>query len=408
MATLLSPVRLLSVLLLLCAVAVPRPARAQATAADTAAILLDAAKRLELEGRGDAAATVLDYIRTHYATTPAAGEAATRLSQLPSPESPLRRSLRGPGGRTELIVWGTLYGIWAGVAVPAAAGADNPSAYGLGLLVGAPAGFLAARAYGQRVDLTEGAARSITFGGTWGTWQGYGVAKLLGLLEHANHNCYQPPGGTQTCYDAKSTSGKAVVRSMLLGGLAGMGTGAILGQRNEISPGTATATSLAAMWGTGYGVGTAILLDMKGKGPLALAVLGGNAALLGEAAIAPRSRISRERARVISVAGLAGVLAGLGVDVLIRVDNDRVAAGIPMLGGTLGLVMGSAATRSMAPEAAVPGRGAPGGAPGGGALLNVRDGRLGMSVPAATPMLTSDRGRGSGTAVFVPLLSARF
>ena len=182
MATLLYPRRLTLLALLLCALAGPRPARAQA-AADTAAILLDAAARLEREGRGDAAATLLDYIRTHYATTPAAGEAAARLAKAPPRESPLRRTFRGPGGRTELMVWGTTYGIWAGLATPAALGTDNSSAYGLGLLVGAPAGLLIARAYANQVNITEGAARSITFGGTWGTWQGYGVSKLLGLLE---------------------------------------------------------------------------------------------------------------------------------------------------------------------------------------------------------------------------------
>jgi hypothetical protein len=407
MATPLQPPRLACLaLLLLCVLAVPRPARAQATAADTAAILLDAAGRLEREGRGDAAAALLDYIRVHYATTAAAGEAASRLARRPPSESPMRRAFRGPGGRTELMVWGTTYGIWAGLAMPHALGADNKSAYGLGLLLGAPAGLLISRAYASHVNLTEGAARSITFGGSWGTWHGYGVPKLLGLLDHTEHICYQPPGAPQSCYDHKSTSSKAVIRSMLLGGIAGIGAGALVGQRNEVSPGTATASNLAALWGTGYGAGAALLFDMHGKGPLALAVLGGDAALLAEAAIAPRSRISRERARLISVAGLAGGLAGLGVDVLLGVEDEAVAVGIPMVGSTLGLLIGSAATRKMPREEASNA----GGAPGGGALLNVRDGHLGLGVPAVSPLLASARTRGmdSGATILVPVLSARF
>src|SRR5512140_1447387 len=92
-------------LILLGVAAVPRPVFGQA-AADTAAILLDAASRLDREGRGDAAATLLEYIRSHYATTPAAAEAATRLAGRPPAESRIRRELRGPGGRTELMVWG--------------------------------------------------------------------------------------------------------------------------------------------------------------------------------------------------------------------------------------------------------------------------------------------------------------
>ncbi len=147
---------------------------------------------------------------------------------------------------------------------------------------------------------------------------------------------------------------------------------------------------------------TGTLADLKSL------VQGTPAAAGTEAAAAPRTRISRERARLISVAGLAGALAGVGVDVLLSVDNDRVSVGIPMLGSTVGLLVGSAATRNMPREEAMGAGSAPSG---GGALLNVRDGRLGLGVPAVSPMLAGARARGhdgAGAAMLVPVLSARF
>ena len=143
-----------------------------------------------------------------------------------------------------------------------------------------------------------------------------------------------------------------------------------------------------------------------GKAPLAAAVLGGDAALLGAAAAAPVWRLSRERARLISIAGLAGGLAGGGVDLLLRVDNDKVAVAIPMAGAAAGLLLGAASTRSMPADALAPGRS--GGYDPGGALLGVRDGRLSLGVPAPAPVLLRDRTGAPTTAVHVPLLSARF
>ena len=55
-----------------------------------------------------------------------------------------------------------LYGAFLGAAIPAALGADDPEGYGAGLLVGAPLGFFASRAYAKNPAITDGQAGSRT------------------------------------------------------------------------------------------------------------------------------------------------------------------------------------------------------------------------------------------------------
>lgn len=413
MATLLSPApdgrrvrlssRILPLLLLLCALALPVRVHAQATSADTAAILLDAADRLSREGRGDASSALLAYVRAHFASTPAGMEAARRLAALPAPAR-----ARALSGRTELIVWGTTYGIALGVAIPAAAKANSSGAYGLGLLLGAPAGFAAARAYANASNVTDGEARAITFGGTWGAWQGYGMARVLGLLDRkVEPYCPDAPPGT--CPPYEETSSQGGLTAAIVGSLAGVGAGAVVGNNLRITPGQAATVSLAALWGTWYGGATAGVLEVDGeKNVIAMLLAGGDAALAGAALAAPRWRLSRERARLISIVGLAGVLVGAGVDLLLQVDNAQAGFGIPLITGTIGLGVGAAMTGNMPPEAPEA-RVGPAGAPGG-ALLRVDGRRLGFGAPLPAPTLrrVGPRVGDLAPALYVPVLRANF
>src|SRR5690606_25814729 len=142
---------------------VPARAAAQETRADTAAVLLRVAEQLEAEGRTALAAALLQAVLERYGETPAAAEIARRRAA----ERTVAAAEVTGSGRGELMVWGTLYGLWLGAAIPAAAGADDPEAYGLGLLLGGPAGFLASRLYAGQ-ELTEGQARAIPFRRTRG------------------------------------------------------------------------------------------------------------------------------------------------------------------------------------------------------------------------------------------------
>ena len=147
--------------------------RAQ-TRADSAAVLLHAAEQLRLRGEAAAARALLDLIARQYAGTPAASE-VDRMRELMRGMPAAERS-----GRTELLVFGTGYGAWLGVAVPLALESDEPEGYGVGLLLGAPLGFFAARQYATR-DPTYGQARALTFGGTWGTYMGVVTAAVFDL-----------------------------------------------------------------------------------------------------------------------------------------------------------------------------------------------------------------------------------
>ncbi|MDX1492899.1 MAG: hypothetical protein R3253_02405, partial [Longimicrobiales bacterium] len=167
---------LLPVLLLTLLASAPDGAEAQLSRADSAAVLLQAADAFAQEGRWEIAEAIYERIVERYGGTPAATQARARMSA-PESERPQRPS------RVELQVFGATYGAWLGLAVPIALGSDAPEAYGAGLLVGAPLGIFGARAYMRANPVSEGQARAISWGGTWGTWQGFGWAEVLDVGE---------------------------------------------------------------------------------------------------------------------------------------------------------------------------------------------------------------------------------
>jgi len=382
-------IRTLALAALLCAAIAgsARPAQAQSRA-DSAAVLLDTARRFEQERRAEVASALYSLILQRYGDTPAADAVRARSHE--------GRVVLDRSGRTELLVWGTLYGAWLGVAVPLILDADGPEAYGIGLLAGGPAGFFAARAYtGQRM-VTSGQARAITWGGTYGTWQGIALVELLDLGQETETFC--PTG--EPCYDVEyNDNTEEIIAGAVVGGLAGIATGALLA-RKPISAGTAATVSLSSMWGTGYGASLAYLLDAEGDGVLLAAMLGGNAALVASAFGQRSWQLTESRARLISLAGIVGGLAGVGVDLIASVDDDRAAVLIPTLGATAGLTFGVLATRSREPSDG-------GNGDADGALLEVRDGRLGLGAPVPVPFAMQDGNR-TVASVYLPVFSARF
>jgi hypothetical protein len=381
---------LLVVALVVSALAVSRPASAQVTAADSAAVLLDAARDFEAEGRREIAEALYRLILERYGESAAASEARTALVALPA-----AGQTQGSGS-VELRVWMTLYGAWLGAAVPAAFGADSPEPYGVGLLLGGPVGFLGGRALAGRFDLTEGQARAITLGGTWGTWQGFGWREVLdiGVAQDCSFGfCFDLESGTEEAFGA-----------MILGGLTGIGVGALLSNR-DIAPGTASVVNFASLWGSWFGVAGGALFDLENDDLLASTLVGGNVGLMASALLAPGWNVSRSRARLISISGVLGGLGGLGVDLLTQPADDKVALGIPLAGSILGLGIGIAATR---------GGGATQEALGDepdGALLALRDGRLAFGTPTPTPTLVPafrDGRVGWHPALRLELVRARF
>jgi len=353
-------------LALLCLV-VPGRAAGQATRADSAAVILETARRFESGGRGDVATALYEYLLERFGDTAAAVEARRMLAVAPAGRS-------GRGGRVELQVWSTLYGLWLGVAVPAALGADGPEPYGVGLLLGGPLGFLTGAGLARSREFSDGQARAITFGGTWGTWQGYGWADVSDWGEIDYDSC-DPLTGCS----GENRSTERRFAGMVAGGLAGIAAGVALSRR-DIPAGVATTVNFGALWGTWFGLAGGILLDAEDDNLLMATLLGGDAGLVGTALLAPRWNLSRNRARLISIAGVIGGLGGAGIDLIVQPEDKETAVAIPLATSVAGLLIGTLTTRNYDARA-IPGGGA------GEALLELRDGRLSLGSPMPAPVL---------------------
>lgn len=378
---------LIALVVVACAATVPpQSASAQVTRADSAAVLLGTAADLEQRGDLDAAEFLYRFIRDRFGDTPAAATARVWL------EAALAERVAG-GGETELKVWATTYGIWLGVWVPAAFEADRAEPYGAGLLLGAPGGFLAGRAYSRSRPLSLGQARAITWGGTWGALQGLVLANALDV-------------------DTEAIFGMMIAGSGL--GLAG---GLALA-RQEIMPGTATSATAGSLWGSWFGAAAAILADTDGDAAAALVMLGGNAGLAAGALAGSRIPLSRSRARLINVGGLIGGVAGLGIALLWNPDNDKTLVGTALAGSVVGLFTGGALTNARPDEEGSDEAAEPAGFAAAGALVNWSKGEWFFAAPLPLPSPSdalTGRGRfGSPRSPRdalvwkVPLLNVRF
>jgi hypothetical protein len=314
--------------------ALPTVARAQ-TAADSAGVLLGVAVRLKDEGQNPLARSILNLIVQRYANTPAALEAQRLIDAL-------RADRTDQSGRSELMVWGTTYGLFLGAAIPYAFDAQDPEPYGIGLIVGGPAGFLAARSYAKSRSLTEGQARAITFGGTWGGWQGYGWSQVFEL--GSKEECFGGGG----CFRSDDADGNAAMAATIAGSLVGIGVGAALSKKN-ITAGTATTVNFGGLWGSWFGGSAAVLADASSDNTLAATLIAGNLGIVAAALNAPKWQLSRQRARLISISGVAGLLAGMGILLIAQPDGDGSIA-VPMATSAAGLALGAHWTRSMEPE----------------------------------------------------------
>jgi hypothetical protein len=366
----------------------PAALTGQVTRADSAAVLLSAGNGFEAAGQWEVAEAIYLHLVERFAETTAAASAQTRLINV-------RRAGVEGAGSVELQVWTTSYGLFIGTMVPLAFDAEAPEPYGLGLLIGGPSGFLIGRTVARSRALTEGQARAITWGGTWGTWQGFGWAMVLDL--GSERRC---AGGY--CYDTDEEA-PAVAGVTILGGLTGILIGSALSSR-MISPGTATAVNLGSLWGSWFGFALGVLADQEDDALLGATLIGGNAGLLTTAVLAPGWNVTRNRARLVSLAGLLGGVVGLGVDLIAQPEDEKAAVAIPLATSVLGLSLGMAGTRDRAaPD--TPGEDA------GGALLNLRDGSWSVGAPLPLPIPTSvegPRGYRRGVALALPLLHGSF
>jgi len=315
------------------------------------------------------ARALLRHIVDRYPGTVAAQEAGALLQETRAvPPGEVEGS-----GAVELQVWSTLYGAWLGLAIPGAFGADDSEPYGLGLLLGAPTGFLVGRTAANSSGLTLGQARAITFGGTWGTWQGFGWREVFdwGVGEVC-------PADASSCFE-REDDGEETLAAMVVGGLVGLGTGAALA-RGGVSSATATGANFGGLWGTWFGAALGELVDLEGDDQLAAALVGGNAGLVAAALGTPRLGWSRDRWRAVSIGGVLGGLAGLGIDLLAQPDDEKVAIGIPLATSVAGLGIGIVASRSL--DTSTPSEGAP-----DAALFSMQEGTVRLGTPVPFPVV---------------------
>ena len=390
----------------------PAPAEAQVSPADSAAVLAAAAADLADRGDDDAARTLWEEIVRRWPGTAGAETALARLAALGASEDRDGERSGDRAGETGFKVWSTMYGVWVGVAVPSLAGASGTEPYGAGILVGGPAAYIAARAFAGSHPLSAGQSRAITWGGTWGTWQGIGWANALDL---GADPCTPPEGVVRDC----DPDGDAVVGSALAGGVAGILAGALLSAGGTAN-GTSSSAFLGSLWGTWIGLAGARVVDWQGNAEWRAALLAGNAGLVGGALAARGGRISVRRAHLISLGGLIGGTSGLGIVLIARPYDESAEFGIPLAGSVAGLILGALLTGDDA------GSGTEGDAGGNasaapailepGALLNWSGGRfsLGVPLPIAATVRSAPTARGSGpesahhTEWTVPLLRVRF
>jgi hypothetical protein len=362
---------------------IPASVNAQASAADSAAVMLGVATQLRAEGRTNLANTLLALIMERWPATPAAAEAERMRGQL-------RTVVEERSGKTELLVFSTTYGLALGVAVPAAVNTDaDAEAYGVGLIVGGPAGYFLGRQITRSRPVSEGQARAIFWGTLWGAWQGFGWAEATNLGQECDGDlCVSPDGET-------------LWRAALAGSVVGLGTGLYL-SRKDIPAGTATTVTFGSLWGTWFGVATNVLIDESSDNGLEFALVGGDLGLVITALLAPSWNLSRSRARLISIAGVAGGVAGAGLLLITQPEGDRAIA-VPMATSALGLALGALWTKNYDERST---QRAPDQEPE--ALLQWNRGlSLGMPEPTLR-MIEADRRGNRAPAIAIPLLKARF
>ena len=372
-------------------------AAAQVSAADSAAVLVATAGDFEARGEVEVARALYEEVVRRYPNTPAAEMARARLEGLGAPAGltpagPARAATpRDRRGDTEFRVWSTMYGLWLGVAVPVLAEAQGSEPYGVGLLIGGPAGYLAGRAFSRSRSLSVGQARTVSWAGTWGTWQGLGWANALELGRDADCDYCGP--------DSES-----VVAAALTGGLAGLLAGGLIA-RADITEGTAASAYLGSLWGSWVGLAGATALDVDDEAMWRSTLLVGNAGLLAGALAGRGFGLSSRRAHMISLGGLIGGFGGIGIVLIAEPSSSSEDFAIPLAGSLLGLGLGAVFTRGLdeAPEGASSGLGAT-------ALLNWSRGEFSAGLPLPSPATVLDPRREDGlqTEWRVPLLNIRF
>jgi hypothetical protein len=234
----------------------------------------------------------------------------------------LKGSLMDRSGRTELLIFSGYYGLWAGIAIPAALQADSPQAHALGLILGGPLSVALTHSITKEASISSGRATMIALGGHLGTWQGLGWAGVADKPAHA------------------------IITSGLLAGLTGIGAATAMTNHYDFSTGHAAVTNSSAHWGAWFGLIFAMLSDQEDKKLLRSMLISTDMAVLSTGFLAKNIKMSKARMRLIDLSGVIGTMIGFGTDMLFEVNNEHTAFAIAGLGSIGGLWAGTAMTKT--------------------------------------------------------------
>lgn len=227
-------------------------------------------------------------------------------------------------GRAELAVFSTLYGLWAGGLVTYLGGGfdDGDELLLVSSLFGGMglAGSLAATS-GR--EITEGRARLVSMGGTWGSVNAVAWGLQAGFTE------------------------KPLVATVLASGLAGIAAGATLFDEAP-DPGYLSLVNTAGLW-SAYAAGLLLVLaesEASAEDDFAMIVAGADLGLIATALAARDVEISQGRVRLIDLGGLLGTLTTGGILVANEPDSPQTVAVTLLAGTTAGIVLATLATAS--------------------------------------------------------------
>jgi hypothetical protein len=139
-------------------------------------------------------------------------------------------------GRVELAVWGTGYGIFNSILLTSLADGGG-DAYVIAMLTGGAVGFATPWIWSKKRDVSDGRAALMTFGGSWGMWQGLGWPYVL----------------------ADNPRSKSVIVPGVLAGATGIATSGFLTSRYDVSAGDADLIRSVPGWTSAYWLWISIL-----------------------------------------------------------------------------------------------------------------------------------------------------
>jgi len=222
------------------------------------------------------------------------------------------------GGRAELVLFSTLYGVYAAGATMMMADVENERLIAALLLAGGSAGLGTSLLQTRAGPISSGRADAIDSAAVWAGYNG----TLLGVIGDAN---FRVAAGISLASSA-----------------AGLGTAALLTRAQSPRAGTVASANSGGIWGLAAGafISSTYPGDGNLKAVLSTILLSADAGLLAGGWLGERYAVSRERALLIDAGAVVGILAGLAVYGIVQPDAREASGALGLAG--LGAGIGAA------------------------------------------------------------------